>query len=342
MGNIYTGNGNICPICGIGNVDINSSGADDKFYHYCCPNCDCFFVPNSFRIKLGEAKFSFDVEHLKKYLFYHPHGRLRPVLCDKEYYNSNVTAEYVEVFNITPEMVENWYPHSFAEKVDLILQKLDDISEYDGAHIQIKDNAEELFFCEKAKVSEDMNKENANTIQKEYMNDFLEKNGYVKNFGDFTYQLLPKALERIYELRKNYSNNKNVFVSMAFNDGTKQTREAIRTAIVSSGYSPEFIDEIIHNRQIVPEMFRLIRECKFLILDISDPNYGAYYEAGYALGLGKEVIICCSNEVFSKDFGTEAKYRKPHFDIAQKQLLIWDDYDDLIKKLTEWIKAIVR
>ena len=63
---------------------------------------------------------------------------------------------------------------------------------------------------------------------------------------------------------------------MAFNDGTKQTREAIRQAIIDSGFSPEFIDEIIHNKQIGPEMFRLIRECRFLILDISDPNYGAY------------------------------------------------------------------
>ena len=57
--------------------------------------------------------------------------------------------------------------------------------------------------------------------------------------------------------------------------------------------------------------------------------------------MGKEVIICCSNEVFRKDFGAEAKYRKPHFDIAQKQLLIWSDYNDLTQKLTEWIKAIV-
>ena len=82
---------------------------------------------------------------------------------------------------------------------------------------------------------------------------------------------------------------------MAFNSGTNATREAIRAGIIEAGYSPEFIDEIIHNHQIVPEMLRLIRESRFLILDITDPNYGAYYEAGYALGLGKEVIISCSN-----------------------------------------------
>ena len=132
---------------------------------------------------------------------------------------------------------------------------------------------------------------------------------------------------------------------MAFNDDTKDTRDAIKAGIINAEFSPEFIDEIIHNKQIVPEMFRLIRECRFLILDISDPNYGAYYEAGYALGLGKEVIITCSDEVFRKEYKTEEekkymKYLKPHFDIAQKQILVWKDHADLTKQLSEWIKAL--
>lgn len=340
MGNINLGSGNKCPVCGQTNVDINISGGNDPLYYYCCPNCGCFFAPSDSSIRFGKLKFPFNLNHLKEYLFYHPQGDMRPVICEKSCYDKYITDEYTEVFSITPEMVENWYPRSFAEKVDLILQKLDDLAEYDGAYIPTESFIEKLFFCEDAQAS-DVKGGSDKNVQIEYMSDFLTENGYVKHFGNGTYQLLPKALERIYELRKSQSNNKNVFVSMAFNDGTKETREAIRAAIINSGYSPEFIDEIIHNRQIVPEMFRLIRECRFLILDISDPNYGAYYEAGYALGLGKEVIICCSNEVFRKDFGAEAKYRKPHFDIAQKQLLIWSDYNDLTQKLTEWIKAIV-
>ena len=138
--------------------------------------------------------------------------------------------------------------------------------------------------------------------------------------------------------------NKDVFVSMSFADTTKSIREAIRIGIVNAGFSPDFMDEIIHNKQIVPEMFRMIRECRLLIMDISEPNYGAYYEAGYALGLGKEVIISCSSAVFSKQYTEEEKryekYLKPHFDIAQKQILIWDDYNDLTKKLAEWIRAL--
>ena len=96
------------------------------------------------------------------------------------------------------------------------------------------------------------------------------------------------------------------------------------------------------DKEIVPEMFRLIRECRFLIMDISDPNYGAYYEAGYALGFGKEIIITCSQEIYNKEYTTEEERRhlKPHFDIAQKQILVWKDYNDLTKKLEQWIRAL--
>ena len=183
-------------------------------------------------------------------------------------------------------------------------------------------------------------------LQKEYILKFLINVGFLEQYQKTSYILTPKALQRIYELQKMNSINKDVFVSMAFNDSTIETCEAIRAGVEKAGFCSKFIDEIIHNHQIMPEMFRLIRECQFLILEISDPNYGAYYEAGYALGLGKEVIICCKKEVFEKEYVTKeekkyARYMKPHFDIAQKQILVWTDCPDLIKKLSEWIKALI-
>ena len=81
-------------------------------------------------------------------------------------------------------------------------------------------------------------------------------------------------------------------------------------------------------------------------MDITDPNYGAYYEAGYALGLGKEVIITCRKDVhdrkaFKCDKDEMCKFEekalKPHFDIAQKQILVWENTADLTKQLKEWI-----
>lgn len=345
MGIVNDGQGNKCPICGKTNTEIYSHSLSEWYRDYICDECGEFFASKDWyggtKTDPKDATFK---EKLRQYLFYHS-SNLRPFICTEERYKDLDKSKFVDIYNLSPSMIEAWYPKSFVEKIDLILLKLDELAEYDGAYIYIGDFIEKLFFCSDTSSSGVKDGYDKN-VQIEYIDDFLVENGYVKGLGSYTYQLMPKALERIYELRRTQSNNKHVFVSMAFNDGTKQTREAIRQAIIDSGFSPEFIDEIIHNKQIVPEMFRLIRECRFLILDISDPNYGAYYEAGYALGLGKEVIICCNNEVFCKEYATEeekkyAKYLKPHFDIAQKQLLIWSDYDDLTKKLTEWIKAIV-
>jgi len=187
-------------------------------------------------------------------------------------------------------------------------------------------------------------------MQLSEMTDYLTTNEYAKISGDgdgFYVTLLAEGWKRVDELQQQGTDSKEVFVSMSFAPSAALTREAIRNGIIKADFSPEFIDEIIHNRQIVPEMFRLIRECRFLILDISEPNYGAYYEAGYALGLGKEVIITCSAEVFSHKYESEEekkyeRYLKPHFDIAQKQILVWNDYDDLTRKLCEWIKALIR
>ena len=57
----------------------------------------------------------------------------------------------------------------------------------------------------------------------------------------------------------------------------------------------------IHNKQIILEMLRLIKENKILVMDISELNFGAYYEAEYAQGLGKEVVFTCKSSVMKKD-----------------------------------------
>ena len=205
---------------------------------------------------------------------------------------------------------------------------------------------DELISCFFIKRHKDNKKliESAIKNQFDFFTNYLFTNGYISEPKTDMFYLTAKGWQRVEEIQRSQTNNKDVFVSMSFADTTKSIREAIRIGIVNAGFSPDFMDEIIHNKQIVPEMFRMIRECRLLIMDISEPNYGAYYEAGYALGLGKEVIISCSSAVFSKQYTEEEKryekYLKPHFDIAQKQILIWDDYNDLTKKLAEWIRAL--
>ena len=59
-----------------------------------------------------------------------------------------------------------------------------------------------------------------------------------------------------------------------------------------------------------------IRSSRFLVADLSDENPGAYWEAGYAEGLGKPVIYTCARNVWQG--------KATHFDTSHYRTVIWD------------------
>jgi nucleoside 2-deoxyribosyltransferase len=94
-----------------------------------------------------------------------------------------------------------------------------------------------------------------------------------------------------------------------------ETGLELRTVTQKAGH----IDAIIEDE---------IRRCRFLIADLTDRNAGAYWEAGFAEGLGKDVIYIC------RDGG------RTHFDSDHRQTVRWD-----LAKLDETatrLKAVIR
>lgn len=341
---------NTCTICGAPNPEKQVSYNHDSIWVN-CPVCGRYVATVGFHTRNALPK-----DMIASYLYHNAVSRNSKQSSDYTCFLGLPSEYETEKQNdnnlhlVTSEEIEAFYPLKFSERIDKILLALAHKSQYFGDVLSISsEEMQSLLFISRFDRNNNVLSESDINTQRVRLLQYLHSNGYVhhsqsSDFEDY-YWLLSDGWKRVDEIEKGSINSKNVFVSMAFNDGTKNTREAIRNGIIDAGFSPEFIDEIIHNKQIVPEMFRLIRESRFLILDISDPNYGAYYEAGYALGLGKEVIITCSEEVFRKEYKTDEekrymKYLKPHFDILQKQILVWKDHTDLTKQLSEWIKAL--
>lgn len=163
--------------------------------------------------------------------------------------------------------------------------------------------------------------------------------GYVKDPQDnYCYTITAEGWQKIDELRKTEQVVQQGFIAMSFREETKPIREAFRTAIKESGYSECAIDEKEHNNQIVPEIFYEIERSKFVVVDVTYPNYGAYYEAGYAQALGKQVIICCRKA----EFDDKENKERPHFDIAQKAMVVWENENDLVRRLKKRIEATVK
>lgn len=168
----------------------------------------------------------------------------------------------------------------------------------------------------------------------------LAQMGYVISKGKWkTASISAEGWKKIESLQKKRIELKQGFVAMRFGPITADIREGFRQAIINAGYTMRAIDEKEHNNQIVPEIFHEIDRSKFVVVDVTYPNYGAYYEAGYAYGLGKEVIVCCSKEAFENKDG---KFERPHFDISQKSMVIWNDIEDLKTRLTKRIQATVK
>lgn len=75
-----------------------------------------------------------------------------------------------------------------------------------------------------------------------------------------------------------------------------------------------------------------IQSSDFLIADLTHENNGAYWEAGYAEGLGKPVIYTCEKEQFAA--------QKTHFDTNHHLTVIWDK--NAPEQAGELLKATIR
>ncbi len=72
---------------------------------------------------------------------------------------------------------------------------------------------------------------------------------------------------------------------------------------------------------IIDNIMRVqIRDAKFVIVDLTHDNHGAYWEAGFAEGLGKPVIYICEKEKFEE--------QKTHFDTNHCTTVPWSRDDD--------------
>ena len=99
-----------------------------------------------------------------------------------------------------------------------------------------------------------------------------------------------------------------------------------------TGFELFRLDETLTAGIIDNQLRVQIRNSRFLLADITYNNLGAYWEAGYAEGLGKPVIYLCERKKFDET--------KTHFDTNHHTTIIYDK-DDL-EKAEKDLKATIR
>jgi hypothetical protein len=109
-------------------------------------------------------------------------------------------------------------------------------------------------------------------------------------------------------------------------------RNHIKPTLAAIGY--DLVDyRDISKAGIIDNILRVqIRDSAFVLVDLTHDNAGAYWEAGYAEGLGKPVLYICEKSKFEE--------RSTHFDTNHCTTVQWDtdDIASFIANLTATLK----
>ena len=146
-------------------------------------------------------------------------------------------------------------------------------------------------------------------------------------------RLTYSGLEYVINLQESGEKSNKCFVAMNFSESMVETREAIKEVLKKCGYQPILIDEANYDSEktINDAIISSIKECKFLIADFSGQRHGVYFEAGYGLGKGRQVIYMCSEEDFDN----------LHFDTNHYPHIKYVDLADMKIKLENKIRAFI-
>ena len=345
---------NECPVCRASAIKQADYNCDLVFYD--CPFCGRFEI--QIEKYTGHSELLSN-PHLAAYLFYNSfngkrqneyryHTERAQEICDRyeeDFKKGNI--EHGHPVHMDKGMIEAWFPKTITERIDLILSYLFKYTKHLGIPIELSREETRRVLLVDLKEKQIIpwtdsaeviwRKEDDCDQEVNYLLDYLMKQDYIEwtdalskdNEEVKQITLTPSGVNRL-DLNHNHSETeRNVLVAMKFGKETAKLRERIREGINLAGYHAVYIDEVQHNDFITPELLKFIRDSRFVVVDLTYQNNGAYFEEGYAMGVGKEVIqLCRKNEHL-------------HFDIAQKNTIFWEVEEEIPEQLKNRIIATI-
>ena len=179
--------------------------------------------------------------------------------------------------------------------------------------------------------------------------------------------IISNGYRRLREIMKPGKESRQCFVAMWFKPEMNEVFEkAIKPAIEfieegesSPRYEAVKIDNIEHINDINDEIISQIRRSRFMVCDLTGYRGGVYFEAGFAYGLGLDVIYTCrkdwvkeeilrdkeGNEIpilyDNNDNEIQIKKEGVHFDLAHRNRIDWssDNLEGFQASLENRIKA---
>lgn len=178
-----------------------------------------------------------------------------------------------------------------------------------------------------------------------------------------------KGYQKLRELNKSGRDSRQCFVAMWFVPEMDDVyEESIKPAIeyreegeTKSRFTAIKIDNVEHVNDINDEIIAAIRRSRFVVCDLTGYRGGVYFEAGFANGLGLNVIYTCRKDWIKKETlkdinekdieklydsrkeEIEIKKEGIHFDLEHMNRIEWEKEkpEEFKEKLEKRIKAVI-
>jgi hypothetical protein len=136
-------------------------------------------------------------------------------------------------------------------------------------------------------------------------------------------------------LKQSTLKSRNVLMAMQFGDDdlTKVVNEYFKPAVMQAGFNLRLLTDFQPAGLIDDQLRTALRTSRFVIADLTHGNHGAYWESGFAEGLGRPVIYTCRER--------EWQQKRSHFDTNHLVTVVWkpEALTDAATKLTATIRA---
>jgi len=148
-------------------------------------------------------------------------------------------------------------------------------------------------------------------------------------------ELLIDGWQHFRALQERNPESKQIFMAMAFNEeATNFVNTHLKPLAKELGFNLTLLSEIVSEKNLIDDKLRVeIKRSRILICDLTHGNRGAYWEAGYAEGLGIPVIYICRKEIL------DLSETKPHFDVNHQEIFTWKDDEDSITTFKRQLEA---
>jgi hypothetical protein len=140
--------------------------------------------------------------------------------------------------------------------------------------------------------------------------------------------------DRYENLRLGGAIYRKAFMAMKFGDPILEhvLESAFKPSVKAAGFDLLKLSDVPRAGLIDNRLRAEIQAADFVVADLSHDNLGAYWEAGYAEGLGKPVIYTCELAKFEAT--------RTHFDTNHHLTILWDRTD--LEKAGIELKATIR